>query len=119
MKNHKIITGIATLFVVLLTSGFVSAGKPLPGTSEALRKILTDHVSYPDFAKETLASGFVVVSLEVLENGKLNIKAINASEPGFQQHFTADLAEVSVDNASAYAGKTFYYRFDFVMQNYG
>lgn len=118
MKKYKIISGIAVLFMVMISSATVMAVKPVPGTSEALRSILSEHISFPEFAKETNLTGFVVVSLEVAENGKINIKGINASDPKFQENFMDDIAGVNVKNAVAYTGKTFYYRFDYVTQNY-
>ena len=113
MKTKVIMKSISLLVILIfaVSVNFASAN-PRKSTSD-LKTIIRNAVTYPEYAKENGLSGFVVVSFNVEENGKITINELNTSSLYFQLYVEKKLKEIQIENPCAHKGKTYYYRFDF------
>ncbi len=113
MKTTVTFKSITIIVIMILAATLCFAATHHPKESNDLKKFMEKHVGYPEFAKENSLSGFVVISFEVTKEGRIDLKAINASTPDFKDYVENKLKNLTIDNPQKYQGKTNYYRFDF------
>lgn len=78
-----------------------------------LRPIVRKHIPYPDFARENMLSGFVVVSFMVDTLGRLVVLQMSTDSRYFGGYVQQKLSQLVVPEAWRYQGQTYFYRFDF------
>ncbi len=115
MKTKVLMKSISFLLILIFVASVSFAG-PRKSVTD-LRTILKNSVSYPEFAKENNLSGFVVLSFNIDENGKINIKELNSNSIFFQLYVENKLSGIKIENPGDHKGKTYYYRFDFELIN--
>ncbi len=117
MKTTKIMKSITALVILIFVAQLSYAAVHDPKEANELKTTMKKYVAYPEFAKENLQTGFVVIAFNVDDQGKIIVKAINGSTPEFKEYVEQKLKDVVLENPQNYQDKTQYYRFDFQLVN--
>jgi hypothetical protein len=117
MKNQLILKSVTAFVILIFAAGVIFADVHDPKATISLKKVMLKEVPYPAFAQENFESGFAVISFDVDNQGKIILKAINASTPKFKEYVEGKLKEITLPNPSWYQGETQYFRFDFQLIN--
>ena len=117
MKTTKMMKSIAAFVILMFAVHVIYAAVHDPKEANELRITMKKYVPYPEFAKESYQTGFVVIAFNVDYQGKIVVKAINGSTPKFKEYVEEKLKDVVLENPQAYQDKTQYYRFDFQLVN--
>jgi len=117
MKTTTLKKSFAALVILIFAATMTVASAAPRKTATDLKSLVRSTVTYPKFAKENQLSGFVVVSFNIDETGKINISELNTNSIYFQLYVENKLKEIQIQDPEAYSGKTYYYRFDFELIN--
>ena len=107
MKNMK------TLIIALLvTSTFIFNTEAQAGSaSDKVHVLLSKVMSYPNFAKQSKATGVVYVSFKTLEDGSFKVLQLNASSKKFGEYVSKKLTALQFSTNGA--NQVYNYKFTF------
>ncbi len=91
MKQIKYLT-----FAIFATILSFNAAATL-GTGGELQKTLRKEITYPAFANSEKYRGMVLVSYEITSEGRIIVKAMNASDPELAAHVKKKLEALRFD----------------------
>lgn len=103
-------TRIATVFIMLglfLTSTAFAGELPM-ATKKARKdvtKIIKKELSYPEFAIEEKVECCVVVSINILDDGSMDVECANCVCPKMKEHVVSTLEGLDTEELQSYAGQ--------------
>ena len=113
MKTTLFLKSVTTFVILIMAVNLCFAETHDPKVINALKQTMTKQVPYPEFAIESLESGFAVIAFDVEQDGKIVLKAINASTPEFKDYVEEKLKDIVLEDPQNFTSETQYFRFDF------
>ena len=113
-------TRIATL-TLLLGLFFTSAGfaaKPVPATklaSLAVTKLLTNELNYPNYASENNIEFYVLASINVQEDGSLDVVIANCKSCEMKEEVIKAIESIQSEDLVKHAGHTINVKVNFTL----
>jgi len=119
MKNIKKIIGVFILVSMFMSAAMAEnpeKNDPESPYRQVFLNEVRDLVVYPDFAVQLGIEGFVLVSFNYDENGKIKILESNSNSEMLKYYVTNTLKNLDMCTHAKAAGKVYNLKFDFKLK---
>jgi outer membrane biosynthesis protein TonB len=103
---------IATIIIAI---GMFSANALAPSDVTVNQKIKTE-ITYPDFARHNLETGFVAVNFMIDTLGLVTVKQVNTDNPVLRDYVVRKMQSMTFEECKGDTCQDFYIRIDFQLK---
>jgi outer membrane biosynthesis protein TonB len=100
------------VMTVILGLNFAFATEP----EVAVKKMINDQITYPDFAVKSLIEGKVYVTFSIDQDGKITVKESNSLNEELRKYVVEKMDDLKVTPGKDYDGKTYSMKFTFELK---
>ncbi len=108
---------IITMLLSIFIAGSAFAGEPVPTpkalATNAVAELLSEELSYPNFASETNLECTVLVDVAVKSDGTLDVEAANCKSTCVKEYAIKEIESLQSDKLAQHAGQNVMLKIDF------